>query len=532
MKAEPREHVTSKPDAAARGIAKMAQSPSRAHRPRSIRRLQIVSLLMIGIILVMWLTTNLVQGHLGEELRAVGQWGPPVTAVAASLLMFAIARHPTLSEAWILRAGLGYEVVVSFAIAFGSSYTAYQSAAAGDLTIDRVGLTWVIPWMIFFTVLVQASVREVLPALLLSASAPAVAFGVEVAVGRAPMISAGQYFLLFILPNLMGVAMTYIAARIVHELGLDVQRAHDLGSYRLESRLGQGGMGEVWRATHHTLARPAAIKIIRPDALDSEPEQARLAAVRFEREAQAIASLQSRNTVQLYDFGRTQDGTLYYVMELLDGMDLEEMVRRDGAMPPSRVVHILLQACASLAEAHRRGVIHRDVKPANIYLCREAFESDVVKILDFGLAKRIVPTPAPGASVDTRSDVIAGTPAYLAPEAISGTGTLDGRSDLYSLGCVAYWLLTGHLVFETDSAMGMMAAHLERVPTPPGALSPFKVPALLDELIMQCLSKSPDARPLSAEEVSSRLAAVELEAPWTSKDAAHWWNTHAPGLSS
>jgi serine/threonine-protein kinase len=172
------------------------------------------------------------------------------------------------------------------------------------------------------------------------------------------------------------------------------------------------------------------------------------------------------------------------------------------------------------------------VKPANIYLCREAFESDVVKILDFGLAKRIVPTPAPGASVDTRSDVIAGTPAYLAPEAISGTGTLDGRSDLYSLGCVAYWLLTGHLVFETDSAMGMMAAHLERLPTPPGALSPFKVPALLDELIMQCLSKSPDARPLSAEEVSSRLAAVELEAPWTSKDAAHWWNTHAPGLSS
>jgi serine/threonine protein kinase len=322
------------------------------------------------------------------------------------------------------------------------------------------------------------------------------------------------------------VAMTYAAARIVHQLGLDVQRARELGSYRLETRLGQGGMGEVWRAAHHTLARPAAIKIIRPDALDSEPAQARLAAVRFEREAQAIASLQSRHTVQLYDFGVTQDGTLYYVMELLDGMDLEAVVRRDGPMPAARVVHLLLQACDSLSEAHRKGVIHRDVKPANIYLCREAFECDVVKILDFGLAKRIVPVAAPGSASETRSDVIAGTPAYLAPETISGTHVIDGRADLYALGCVAHWMLTGRLVFQADSAMGMLAAHLERTPAPPGASAAVAVPPALDALILECLAKSPDDRPASAEALASRLRAVPLDAPWRAQDATRWWDAH------
>jgi serine/threonine-protein kinase len=325
--------------------------------------------------------------------------------------------------------------------------------------------------------------------------------------------------------------MTYIAALVVHELGQDVQRARELGSYRLESRLGQGGMGEVWRASHHTLARPAAIKIIRADALDSEPELARQAAVRFEREAQAIASLQSRHTVQLYDFGTTQAGTLYYVMELLDGMDLEEIVRRDGPMPAARVVHILVQACASLSEAHRRGVIHRDVKPANMYLCREAFECDVVKILDFGLAKRIVSDAASGSSRDTRADVIMGTPAYLAPEAIHADAALDGRADIYALGCVAYWLLTGHLVFESESAMGMLAAHLERAPAAPGASAAFAVPHALDEVILRCLAKRPEDRPATADALAAELQAVRPDVPWTPNDAAQWWErrAHAAG---
>lgn len=523
--------VVSKPISARGQVLETASSPSLDLRPRSVRRLQLVSLVLLVVSLTLWLVSNLVQGSLRTELDNPWQWAPPVVTVVASLVIFFVARQPGSSPARIIRAGLLYEVVISFAITFGSSYSAYWGIPSGAMELDRIGMSWVIPWTLFFTVLVQAPVREAVLALIASATAPAIGYLVELSYNRAPLVSAADFFVLFVLPYLVGASMTYIAALVVHELGQDVQRARELGSYRLESRLGQGGMGEVWRASHHTLARPAAIKIIRADALDSEPALARQAAIRFEREAQAIASLQSRHTVQLYDFGMTQAGTLYYVMELLDGMDLEEIVRRDGPMPAARAVHILVQACASLSEAHRRGVIHRDVKPANIYLCREAFECDVVKILDFGLAKRIVSNTAPGSGRDTRADVIMGTPAFLAPEAIHADAALDGRADIYALGCVAYWLLAGRLVFESESAMGMLAAHLERVPTPPSVAAPFPVPPALDQLILRCLAKRPEDRPLTAEVLATELAAVRAELPWTSHDAAQWWERRANATS-
>lgn len=523
--AEHRSTWITKTVATRREIAPAVIATSAPSRPRALRRLRLVSLLLIAISASLWFTTNLIQEHLRDVFRTVGQWGPPVVTVVASLLMYAVATNRSLPPALILRVGLGYEVVISFAIVLGSSFGSFTDVRPEYLAIDRVGLSWVIPWTLFFTVLVQAPVREAVLALFVSASAPSIGYAIEQWSGRAPALPPDLFAALFVLPYLMGVAMTTIAARIVHELGQDVLRARELGSYHLESRLGQGGMGEVWRATHHTLARPAAIKIIRPDALDREPEQARLAAVRFEREAQAIASLQSRHTVQLYDFGVTQEGTLYHVMELLDGMDLEELVRREGPMPPARVVHLLLQACASLAEAHQRGVIHRDIKPANIYLCRDALECDVVKILDFGLAKRVLPVATPGELLDTRTDVITGTPAYLAPEAIGGEGALDGRTDLYALGCVAHWMLTGRLVFEADSAMQMLAAHLERTPAAPSVGSPFPVPAALDRLILECLAKRPEDRPASAEVMAARLREVVLDAPWTAVDASTWWES-------
>lgn len=526
------ELLVSKPISARERVLETAGSPSLDLRPRSVRRLQLVSLVLLVVSLTMWFVSNLVRGNLTAELGNPWQWAPPVVTVVASLLIFLVARQPDLSPAKIIRAGLFYEVVISFAITFGSSYAAYWGIPSGEMELDRIGMSWVIPWTLFFTVLVQAPVREAVLALAASATAPATGYLVEVFFGRAPVVEPASFFVLFVLPYALGASMTYIAALVVHELGQDVQRARELGSYRLESRLGQGGMGEVWRASHHTLARPAAIKIIRADALDSDPALAQQAAVRFEREAQAIASLQSRHTVQLYDFGMTQAGTLYYVMELLDGMDLEEIVHRDGPMPAARVVHILLQTCASLSEAHRRGVIHRDVKPANIYLCREAFECDVVKILDFGLAKRIVSDTAPGSGRDTRADVIMGTPAYLAPEAIHADTALDGRADIYALGCVAYWLLTGRLVFESESAMGMLAAHLERTPTPPGVSAPFPVPPALDQLILRCLAKRPEDRPPTAEMLAFELSTVRAELPWTANDAAQWWERRANATSS
>jgi serine/threonine-protein kinase len=238
---------------------------------------------------------------------------------------------------------------------------------------------------VFFTVLVPVRPREALLALLASAAATPALYAAQVRAGAAPALPAASFYLIFVQPYLVVTVLSYVAARVVHHLGVEVRRAHELGSYRLDELLGRGGMGEVWRASHHTLARPAAIKLVRQDALGGDPAAAELAAIRFEREAQVIANLQSPHTVRLYDFGRTDDGTLYYVMELLDGVDLDRLVREHGPLPPERAVHILHHVCASLNEAHRRGVVHRDVKPANIYLCQEAFEHDVEMVLDFGL---------------------------------------------------------------------------------------------------------------------------------------------------
>ena len=492
---------------------------------RPLRRLQIVSVVVVLATLVTWLSVNLVQGTLASEFASPAQWGPPTTSIVASLVLLITTRSERLAPATIIRMGLAYQVVISFTVVAGSYFGGFMGVPAEWMTVDRVGLTWVIPWTLFFTVLVQAPPREVLLALIASATAPGILFGIEVAAGRAPVLPPGDFFLLFVLPYGVGVGIAYAAARIVHQLGLDVQRARELGSYRLETKLGQGGMGEVWRASHHTLARPAAIKIIRPDALGSRPDQALLAATRFEREAQAIASLQSRHTVDLYDFGTTDDGTLYYVMELLDGVDLEDLVRRHGPLPAARVVHVLRQACASLGEAHRRGVIHRDVKPANIYLCREAFELDVVKILDFGLVKRFARSPGREAHLETRGDMVAGTPAYMAPEIALGGEDIDGRADLYGLGCVAYWLLTGQLLFDAESPVAAIAAHIERQPEPPSTRTETHVPAELDAIVLACLAKDPQHRPRTAELLAAQLTALPFAGEWTQEAAARWWET-------
>jgi len=241
-----------------------------------------------------------------------------------------------------------------------------------------------------------------------------------------------------------GIGLT--SSTHVYGLGQSLYRARELGSYRLAERIGEGGMGEVWRAEHTLLARPSAIKLIRPEALGgSGTSTADKAVARFRREAQVTASLRSPHTVELYDFGTARDGTFYYVMELLEGLDLGSLVERHGPLPAERVVHILQQACDSLAEAHDRGLIHRDVKPANIHLCRLGRQFDYVKVLDFGIVK--LSKRDQGTRL-TMEGVITGTPSFMAPEVILGDGDIDHRADLYALGCVAYWLLVGVPVFE------------------------------------------------------------------------------------
>lgn len=475
-------------------------------RRQAVRRLQLVALLTFVGQLVVWLAVNLLQGTLAEEFASALEWGFPAGVMLASVGIFLLARSERLAPATVIRFGLAYQVVISFGIAAGSYFGAFEGVAPDTIKFDRIGLTFVGPWMTLFSVLVPASPREALVALLASATAVPLSYLAQVPAQLAPALPVETFGLIFVLPYLVVAGMSYVAARVVHHLGVEVRRAYELGSYRLEALLGRGGMGEVWRASHRTLARPAAIKLIRPESLGQQPS---IAGVRFEREAQAIASLQSPNTVALYDFGSTPEGTLFYVMELLDGVDLEELVRQHGPLPAERVTHILRQACASLAEAHARGIMHRDIKPANIYLCRRALEHDVVKVLDFGLVRHFVSETAAAQALVTHPDLIAGTPAYLAPEITMG-GVADGRADIYALGCVAFWLLTGRLVFEAATLTAMLVAHAREAPPRPSNVAEFPVPEALDQLVLDCLAKDPAARPQSAEVLAERLATVHF----------------------
>jgi tetratricopeptide (TPR) repeat protein len=297
----------------------------------------------------------------------------------------------------------------------------------------------------------------------------------------------------------------------------DASAARSLGNYDLVHKIGGGGMGEIWAARHRLLARPAAVKLIRSDRVGGDADRAREARARFEREARATAALTSPHTVELYDYGVADDGAFYYVMELLDGVDLEMLVTEHGPMPPARVVHVLREACEALADAHEAGLVHRDIKPANIVLCRRGPRRDFVSVVDFGLVGL---RDEEQADKLTREGTVGGTPAYLSPEAALGE-EIDGRADLYALGCVAFWLLTGALVFGEKTPTAMVIAHAKE--PPPKLAAQATVPAELESLIMSCLAKDPDQRPRSAAELGAALAAIEMGHPWTQTRAREWW---------
>ena len=327
----------------------------------------------------------------------------------------------------------------------------------------------------------------------------------------------------------MAVVMAVYGSRVVYGLGLEVADARRMGSYQLERLLGRGGMGEVWLARHRLLARPAAVKLVRPElsASSGNPEP-NVTLRRFEREAQTTASLRSAHTIALYDFGVSENGTFYYVMELLDGLDLQSLVERFGPVPAERTVHFLIQICESLAEAHDRSLVHRDIKPANIYICRYGRDVDFVKVLDFGLVKSVDATRTDQVRL-TMDNVTSGTPAYMAPEQILGHREQDARSDIYAVGCTAYWLLTGQLVFVGDSVMETLMHHAHTVPLPPSQRTEVFVPAALDLLVLACLEKDPDRRPQTADDLSARLLACQTT-PWSREEAHRWWFDHQPAL--
>jgi len=332
-----------------------------------------------------------------------------------------------------------------------------------------------------------------------------------------------------VLWSALGTTLATIVSRVLYGLRQQVAEASELGQYLLEEKIGGGGMGEVWRARHRLLIRPAAIKLIGGRTLGAMAADPELLMRRFEREARATAALTSPHTVQLYDFGVAEDGRLYYVMELLDGLDLDTLARQHGPLPPERVVHFLRQVCSALQDAHANGLVHRDIKPANVVVSRAGTTFDFVKVLDFGLVKLDGARVADKKAIDlSTEDSWSGTPGYMAPEVVLGAGDTDHRVDLYALGCVAYWLLTGAMVFEGENAMQVMVQHVQAAPRPPSQRVDRAIPAALEELVMQCLEKEPARRPASAKVMRERLDAVSLASVWTAERAEEWWATHRP----
>jgi serine/threonine-protein kinase len=308
-------------------------------------------------------------------------------------------------------------------------------------------------------------------------------------------------------------AVVVFTAYRVEELRDQAMAARQLGQYVLKGRLGAGGMGEVYLAEHTLLRRPCALKLVRPYGADHETQVAR-----FEREVQATAALTHPNTVEIYDYGRTEDGTFYYVMEYLPGLTLAELVRRHGPLPPARAIHLLRQVCGALREAHSVGLIHRDIKPANIIVCIRGGVCDVIKLLDFGLVRG--PLAEAGKGKLTLEGTVAGTPEYMSPEQAEGR-SVDARSDIYSLGAVAYYLLTGRPPFQKQTIMQQLLAHIHELPAPPKEAAPD-----LQRVVLCCLEKSPESRYRDITALERALRDCKTEGPWAEEQAIEWWRNH------
>ncbi|MFT7624281.1 MAG: hypothetical protein ACI9WU_003468 [Myxococcota bacterium] len=434
-------------------------------------------------------------------------------ALAIALAMMWTARRSKLSDETVLKLGMLFMVFNCYQTALTHNW--YVLTTFGHPSF----ITWTTPIIIIFASLVPATPSVTLVAGLFASLTEPASIVVLTMMGIAPF-EPSHILIVWGSP----IAAAFVGrgiAVVLYRLSADIAAAQRAGSYQLEELLGKGGMGEVWRASHQMLARPAAVKLIRTDT--DSPELARVARKRFEREAQATAALNSPHTVALYDFGTTHDGAFYYVMELLHGLDLRSLVERFGPMPPERVVHVLLQACDSLADAHFTGMVHRDVKPANIFVCKKGLRFDYIKVLDFGLVGLHQPDAGSDAQL-TNDGIVGGTPAFMAPEQAIGQG-VDERADIYALGCVAYWMLTGRLVFEGETAMSVIVSHARDTPAPIASVSELAVPEALEAVIMECLAKAPADRPQTAESLAERLRALDV-GTWGPERARAWWERH------
>jgi serine/threonine protein kinase len=476
--------------------------------------------LMYAVGAGLW-TMGLIMG--GLVLPDTERFGPyaayiKTAGMISCLLMLVYTRFSPCGHPRKTNVGLTLMIANAFLIALLNSWVEQPTTWRP--------LSWIAIIIVVYAMIAPATPRKMFVASIVAASMDPLAVWLAHLRGL-PAPSLPMTFAMFY-PNYACAVISVLPSHVLHRLGRQIRRAREMGSYELVQLLGHGGMGEVWRARHRLLARDAAIKLVRPEVLGASSEaETRTILRRFEREAQATAALSSPHTINLFDFGMTHDGSFYYVMELLAGRDLESLIREFGPLPAGRAIYLLRQACHSLADAHSRGFVHRDVKPANIYVCRMGLEYDFVKVLDFGLVK-VRDRRDAGQTLLTAQHGTTGTPAYMAPEVILGESDVDRRADVYALGCVAYYTLTGQLVFEADTPMKMLVQHVQSRPIPPSQRTELEIPRELDQLVLACLEKDPKNRPSDAEELFDLSCRCCRGESWDTNQAKQWWEQHLP----
>ncbi|MDF1661478.1 MAG: serine/threonine-protein kinase [Planctomycetota bacterium] len=439
--------------------------------------------------------------------------------VFACTTVHLLSRARKLTDTQCYWIGIMFQPIVTFCLGFSFFFRDIPAYAS------HTDITYVAVWIFVFPIIVPLRSSVTFTIGTISALIPVGAYLFWRGSLEGPWPSTAMFFEYFS-PNFFCTVMSMVPGYLLYRMSVnqirEQQSLEKLGSYKLVKKLGAGGMGEVWQAEHMTLARPAAIKLILAKAGQDEATKTR-ALQRFKREAKATAKLNSPHTVRLFDYGINEDGTFYYVMELLHGMDLETLVKEFGVVPANRALYFLEQVCDSLAEAHSSGLVHRDIKPSNLYLCHLGLNYDFVKVFDFGLVSETKSDEQAKEDVKlTAEGKIIGTPAFLAPEMARGE-TIDPRADIYSLGCVAFWLLTGEYVFKATSPFQMVINHMSVPPDAPSSRTDQPIPKELDDLILQCLAKSPEHRPKDAEELRGRLRSILID-PWTEIEAAEWWS--------
>jgi serine/threonine-protein kinase len=459
--------------------------------------------------------TTYVPSRIVETIEVVG--------VIAGIAMFVYARrvdHPPQTK---MDVAIGYMLLNALGVGMLNALTYLP------VVVPAMYVSWVAIVILVFSVIAPTTPRKMLMASMAAASMDPLAVWFARLTGA--ITPSPLETLVLFLPNYACAIVATLPSHVLQRLGRRLREAQELGSYYLIERLGEGGMGEVWRAEHRLLARNAAIKLVRPEVLGAANEdEVKVALRRFDREARATAALSSPHTIQVFDFGVTNEGSFYYVMELLTGRDLESLIRDFGPMPADRATYLLRQVCHSLADAHVRGLVHRDIKPANIYSCRMGLDYDFVKVLDFGLVK-FGDRRGRDQTLVTLDHRTTGTPAYMAPEVILGEADIDRRVDVYALGCVAYFLLTGQLVFEADTSMKMLLQHVQTPPVPPSERTELPIPRELDEFVLACLQKNPDDRPQHAGDLFQMVGRCRTCQTWTRDTAKQWWETYLPELT-